>query len=392
MNSITFGNLVIFLITEIIRGNLPNFVKKAKPLIPWLIDDLLRCIKRAKPRRFNVVVMPDFFIDRLVTYLGEVEHLSQKIAEVAERFGGNIHGVKQMELRGGNAANTAAALAALGVRVFPIIKTGPLGLHMLKFYLEPFGVDLSHVKADGEAALTTAFELTHRGEKVNVMMGDLGSLPNFGPKDLTEEDFQLLREADYACVFNWASLRRWGTELAESVFRYIKEKGKARTYYDTGDPSPNRDSIPKLVKKVLLGKIIDIFGVNENEAFMYASQLNPKVKDLSKKLKHHDLAKECARILAKHISARVDLHTSAFAGSFFKDNEVIVPTFNVSALRSTGAGDAWNAGNIFGDALGLPDSCRLTLANAVAAYYVSSPTAEHPTLLKLVEFCSIQQR
>jgi len=361
-------------------------------LIPWLMNDLLQCLKRIKPRRFSVVVMPDFFIDRLVTYSGEVEQFSQTIAEVAGRFGGNIHGVEQMELRGGNAANTAAALGALGAMVFPIIKTGPLGLHLLKYYLAPLGVDLSHVKVNGEAALTTAFELTHRSEKVNVMMGDLGSLPSFGPKDLTEDDFQLLREADYACVFNWASLRRWGTELAESVFRYVKEKGRAQTYYDTGDPTPNKDNIPKLVKKVLLGKIVDIFGVNENEAFMYASQLNPKIKRLRKQLAHHDLAKECARILARHISARVDLHTSAFAGSFFKDNEVIVPAFNVSALRSTGAGDAWNAGNIFGDALGLPDSCRLTLANAVAAYYVSSRAAEHPTMSKVIEFCSKQQK
>jgi len=133
-------------------------------------------------------------------------------------------------------------------------------------------------------------------------------------------------------------------------------------------------------------------GVNENEAFMFASQLNPKVKGLRKKLEHHDLAKECARILARHVSARVDLHTSAFAGSFTKDNEVIVPAFKVSVLRSTGAGDAWNAGNIFGDALGLPVSCRLTLANAVAAYYVSSQTAEHPTLHRLMEFCSKQQQ
>jgi len=361
-------------------------------MIPWLVNDLLQCLKHAKPRRFSVVVMPDFLIDRLAAYSGEVEQFSQMIAEVASRFGGDIHGVKQIELRGGNAANTAAALGALGAKVYPIIKTSPLGLHMLKFYLKPFGVDLSHVKADGEIALTTAFELTHRSEKVNIMMGDQGSLPNFGPKDLTEEDFQLLREAEYVSVFHWAALTRWGTELAENVFRYVKEKGKAKTYYDTGDPSPNKDKIPKLVKKVLLGKIVDIFGVNENEAFMYASQLDPKVKRFRKKLEHHALAKKCAQILAKHVSARVDLHTSAFAGSFTKENEVVVPAFTVPALWSTGAGDAWNAGNIFGDALGLPDSCRLTLANAVAAYYVSSPTAEHPTLPKLIEFCSKQKQ
>jgi sugar/nucleoside kinase (ribokinase family) len=336
--------------------------------------------------------MPDFFLDRLVTYPGNVEQLSHAMAEVSGRLGGNIHGIKQWELRGGNAVNAAAALAALNANVIPIIKTSRFGLHLLKFYLKPFGIDLSHVKADGETSLTIAFELIHNNEKVNVMMGDLGSLPNFGPKDLVEQDFQLLTGAEYVCIFNWAALTHWGTELAETVFRYVKEQGKGKTYYDTGDPSPNRDEIPKLVEKVLMGKVVDILGVNENEAFMYASQLNPKVKGLRNKLEHHKLAKECARILARHVSARVDLHTNTFSGSFFKGNEVIVPAFNVSVLRSTGAGDSWNAGNILGDALGLPDSCRLTLANAVAAYYVSSPNAEHPSFSKLVEFCSKQQQ
>ena len=105
-------------------------------------------------------------------------------------------------------------------------------------------------------------------------------------------------------------------------------------------------------------------------------------------MKLDELTKKCATILAKNLSARVDLHTTTFAGSFTGNSEVTVSTFKVSVLRATGAGDAWNAGNIFGDALGLPDSCRLTLANAVAAYYISSPAGEHPTMPKLVDFCS----
>jgi len=336
--------------------------------------------------------MPDFFIDRFVTYPSEVEQFSLAVAEVAARKGGNIHGIRQTELRGGNAANTAAALATLGAKVYPIITTSPLGLHLLKFYLEPLGADLSYVKADGEVSLTTALELAHKGERVNVMMGDLGSLTSFGPEKLTEEDFKILQDADYVCVFNWTCTVRGGTELAERVFRYVKERGKGKTYFDTGDPNPNKENIPKLLRKVLTKKLVDIFGVNENEAFSYSSHFSQKVKGLKRKLEHHELAKECARVLAKRISARVDLHTSALAGSFFKDNEVVVPAFSVSALRSTGAGDAWNAGNIFADAIGLPDSCRLTMANAVAAYYISSPVAEHPSLSKLIEFCSKQQQ
>jgi len=355
------------------------------------VEELLRCLKRLKPaKKFSVVVMPDFTLDRLVTYDGDVEHFSRAIAEVAGRKGGSIHGVKQLELRGGNAASTAAALAALGVKVYPILDTSLLGLHLLKFYLDPFGVDLSHVKTSGRMSLTTAIELTHGGERVNVMMSDLGSMSEFGLDKLASEDFHVLREADYVCVFHWAGTRRWGTKLAEGVFDYVRKEGKGKTYYDTSDPSPKKEDVPSLVKKILLGNLVDIFSVNDNEALCYASQLNEKVSNLRKTLKLDELAKECARILAKNLSARVDLHTTTFAGSFTRNSEVVVPAFKVPVLRATGAGDAWNAGNIFGDAVDLPDSCRLTLANAVAAYYISSPAGEHPTMRKLVEFCSKQ--
>lgn len=361
-------------------------------MFSWIVSDLLRCLKRTEPREFKVVVMPDFFIDRFVTYRGSAEQLYEAIVKVAERRGGSIHGIKQMELRGGNAANTAAALAALGVRVYPIITTDLMGFQLLQYYLGPFGVNLFHVKLDGEVALTTAFELVHDKERTNIMMGDLGSLPNFGPKDLAEKDFELLQEADYVCVFNWASTRRWGTELAEKVFRYVKEEGKGKTYYDSGDPTPNNKNIQKLLRKVIKTRLVDILSINENEAFQYASRLDARVKRLKSGLNHYEMAKECARVLAKHLSARVDLHTTAFAGSFTRENEVVLPAFSVSGLRSTGAGDSWNAGNIYGDSLKIPDSCRLTLANAVAAYYVSSSTAEHPTLPKLIEFCQKQQQ
>jgi len=362
---------------------------KGKTSLSQCIEDLRHFLERLKPpREFNVVVMPDFFLDRLVTYGGNVQGLSKAITEVAGRKGGSLHGIKQTELRGGNAVNTAAALSTLGAKVHPIINTSPFGLQLLKYYLEPIGVDLSHVKTRGTIALTTAFELIHRGERVNVMMSDLGSLVEFGLDDFTSEDFKLLREADYVCVFHWAATRRWGTELAERVFNVVKKEGKGKTYYDTSDPGPKKEGVPKLVKRVLSADLVDIFSVNENEAFSYASQLGEKANNLRKGLKPDELAKESARILARKLSARIDLHTTSFAGSFNSKTEVIVPAFKVPVLRATGAGDAWNAGNIFGDALGLPDSLRLTLANAVAAYYISSPTAEHPTLPDLLELCS----
>ena len=293
------------------------------------VKELLYSLNRQKPKKFSVAVMPDFFLDRLVTYDGDVENLSKAIAEVAERKGGSIHRVKQIELRGGNAANTASALATLDAKVHLIIDTSPLGFHLLKFYLDPLRVDLSHVKTQGKMAITTAIELGYQDEKVNVMTSDLGSLPEFGPDNLTAEDFELLREADYVCLFNWAATRRWGTELAEEVFGFVRKEGKGKTYYDTADPTPKKEDVPRLVKNVLLGNLVDVLSVNENEAFLYASQLDEKVKNLRKKLKPDELAKECARTLVENISARVDLHTTAMAGSFTSNSEVIVPAFKV---------------------------------------------------------------
>ncbi len=349
------------------------------------IKELLELTEEIPERKPNVVVMPDFFLDRLVTFKGELRNLIEAMMEVAKRKGGSIHGVEQMEIRGGNAANTASALANLGANVYPIITTNKLGLHILRFYLEPLGVDLSHVKLDEEAAFTTAFEVSYHGEKVNVMISNVGSLAKFGPNKLSKEDYKLMDRADYVCVFHWTSTPL-GTELAKEVFTYVKRSGRCKAYYDTSDPSPRKEHIKELVDEVLLRNIIDIFSVNENEAFYYASQLEEDII----KLKGEFVAEECARVLAEKLSARIDLHTTSFAGSFTKRREVIVPAFKVPVLRVTGAGDAWNAGNIFGDFLNLPEHCRLTLANAVAAYYISSPEGRHPTLEEVRDFCMKQ--
>jgi len=326
-------------------------------------------------------------MDRFISYEGDIRDFCNVLSDIAGRKGGSIDGVRQMDFRGGNAANTAAALAVLGVKVYPVIHTGSLGLTLLKHYLQPCGVDLSYVKAEGETSITTAIELVHRKERVNVMLRDLGTLAKFNPSDLTPRDYKLLEEADYVCVFNWAGTRDYGTELARKVFSHVKRKGKGKTYYDTADPTPNRDKISTLTTNVLSTDLVDILSLNENEAVQYASQLSPRrVKELRKSMKLDELAKECARVLAQNLSARIDLHATTYAGTFTKNKEIIVPALEVPIRRITGAGDAWNAANLYADANNFPDTFRLGFANAVAAYYISSQHGEHPTLLQLKNF------
>ena len=348
-------------------------------------DELSSFLKR-KSRKLDVAVMPDFFYDRLISLDYTADGFSSLIADITGRKGGSIDGVKQTDIRGGNAINTASALSALGVNVTPIVCTNKLGLQQLKFYLEKYRVDFSHVKTAEKASLTTALELKMENGKANVMLRDLGSLALFSPSDLTDSDYELIENADYVCLFNWAGTKKYGTTLAEAVFSRVKTRGKGRTYYDTADPTPNRDEIPELMRNVLQTSQVDVLSLNENEAICYAAMLSDEISEQRGKRVFDELAMEAARVLAKNLPARIDLHTTTFSATFTKKKEVVFPAFKVKALRATGAGDAWNAGNIIDDANGLSDECRLALANAVAAYYLSDPEGSHPTRRKLTKF------
>ncbi|MEM2119272.1 MAG: PfkB family carbohydrate kinase, partial [Candidatus Bathyarchaeia archaeon] len=166
--------------------------------------------------------MPDFFLDRLVHLNYDADRFSAKVAEVSKMKGGSIDGLTHTDMRGGNAVNTATALSALGAEVIPIVCTSKLGLQFLKFYLKPYKIDLSHVKVLSKASATTALELETGKGKVNIMLRDVGSLAVFGAQHLDEEDFEAIKNADYVCLFNWAGTRRFGTQLAKTVFHYAK--------------------------------------------------------------------------------------------------------------------------------------------------------------------------
>jgi sugar/nucleoside kinase (ribokinase family) len=151
---------------------------------------------------FDVVVMPDFFLDRFISLKWNVKTFSENLLRVLQRKGGCIDGIKQVDFRGGNAINTASALAALGVKVTPIVCTDKLGLQLLKFYLKSEKVDFSHVKVFDKASITTALEFKIKGGKANVMLRDVGALASFGPHNLSMEDFGVMENVDYVCVFN----------------------------------------------------------------------------------------------------------------------------------------------------------------------------------------------
>ena len=213
------------------------------------------------------------------------------------------------------------------------------------------------------------------------MLRDLGRRPIWTRKPRRKRDYELVENADYVCLFNWTGTLRFGTELAQAVFERAKRSRRSKTYYDTADPTPKIKDLPVLIDKVLKTGKVDILGsVNENEAIIFASMLDLDLKEKKKDLGFAELAMEAARVLAKYLPARIDLHTTVFsAATLNSKKEVVVPAFKVKALRATGSGDAWCAGNVIGDHNGLSDECRLLLANAVSACYLQDSGGLHPT-------------
>ncbi len=321
---------------------------------------------------FHIVLMPDFFVDHFLT-MHSFEKEFSRIRDIYNQGGGNIPGISQKIHQGGNATNTALALAKLGIKPHLICRTDDFGLHLLQFFLGKTDVDLSGVKTDGKIAITTAMEFGERHS--NILIGDTGSVSDFTFESLDENDLQTVSNSDIACVVNW-SLNEKGTGLAKDVFGFAK-KHNIKTFFDTGDPSHRKQDIPELTKNVLTDGNLDILGLNENELLHYSNNSTGHSDE--------DLIK-AAVSLKKKIHARMDLHTASFACTA-NENYTVIPTIQIPKIyRTTGAGDTWNAGNLFAELLNFKDDERLLFANLVAGYYVSSFEPVHPDIEKIIHF------
>jgi sugar/nucleoside kinase (ribokinase family) len=166
----------------------------------------------------------------------------------------------------------------------------------------------------------------------------------------------------------------------------IKESSAAKTFIDMGDPSGNPEIVPQIVTRVFKTGLVDIIGLNENEVGWIAKSLTgdkERWKDIQTK---SELWLEGAQLIANETGMRVDLHTPHFSATIDGDEVTAIPTFAVESHVVCGAGDAWNAGDIYGTLLNLRSLERLTLANAIASLYVSSVAATHPQLSDVVRF------
>jgi len=332
-----------------------------------------------KKPSFKVVAMPDFFLDYVLAFPGKLDQMAQAMADVAARGGGNLLGWKHLVGRGGNASNFSAHLSKLSVHVVPVIETDEFGRTALTQFLKD--VDLSHVTSSGSLSRTLAFEAEHSGRRVNIMASDPGSLSSFGPEKLAEKDRELIREADFVCVFNWNQNMK-GTELAEEVFQIAKNEGKGLTFFDPGDPTSRAGEIPMLNERVLSKGLVDVLSVNENELTQLASAVGEAGGGFEGG--EENPLFQAASVFSM-LGSRVDLHTPSFSATFIDGQRERVLCASTTPVKVTGAGDAWNAGDIFAQGIGLGHKERLIFANATAAAYMRRPDLDPCSLTEILD-------
>lgn len=258
--------------------------------------------------------------------------------------GGDVHARRMILRAGGSAANTAAVAAALGLPTALIgaVGTDPLG-EWARAQLAASGVDTRSVQQRPEAPTSIITILvTPDGERT--MLSYRGA-SRFAA--LREEDRARLHRAAFFHLSGYAlleesPLRRMATALLEEAAAH-----GLRCAMDPGLPACRM--APEAVREALHRTHIlllterearILFGPEPRRGFAEAPDLQWMI------LKRGERG---CRLLGR------------------EGEDLAIPTFAVSVIDTTGAGDAFNAGFLFGLAWGSRPETAALLGNAAGA-------------------------
>jgi sugar/nucleoside kinase (ribokinase family) len=329
------------------------------------------------------VILPDFYVDHFVI-AGSFDEFIDGLTRLAKQGGGNLLGNKQFLRRGGNSVNTASALLTLGLDPVLIVTTDDHGSRILPTLVSP-DLDLSHVHTDGRLSSTVSIELEHESRRVNLMVSDSGSAAEFSFSDLTEADLTAIQESNLVALLN-LNHNPEAPQLAQNLFEMVGATSNALRFMDVGDPSGHLEIVEPLVKNVLSEGLVDIVSLNENEARWFAWAISGRESRWEHLSSDPEDWLSAAQLVSTETETRIDLHTPHFAASIYEDSVTLTPAFDTVNRVACGAGDAWNAGSIYGILQKLSESDRMVLANAVASLYVVSVDASHPSPEEILSY------
>jgi len=311
------------------------------------------------PRKFDVAVMHDFYVDRLV-HVDNLDATMRVVSDKAREGGGGVHGVAQEEVCGGNAVNLARALARLGLRTLLVTHSDSVHEPLLAEAFRGLPVEL-RVKPK-PPGLTVAFE-----EKVNVMLGDNRGVDDFGSSALEPRDWDALSRSRVVCSVNWAA-NSHGTELLLALRRRLGEDKPI--FLDPADFRDRSAPFANLLRQLGSRHLVDWIGMNEYEALAAGKFLGVGAGEL----------RELCRMTAARLNVVFDLHGNSASYTSEGTRVVSSPVRRITPKRITGAGDVWDAGAIYGRLKGMEEKERLDFANRAARIYLRSGAPVPPTL------------
>ncbi|MCD6096398.1 MAG: sugar kinase [Thermoprotei archaeon] len=256
---------------------------------------------------------------------------------------------------GGAPMNCAIACAHLGLKVGAITAVGndAFGRFLINT-LASHKVDITHVKKIPNTRTTLAFVVKlPGGEREFFFYRKPWSLSADTELKFTDSDIDYLRLAKVVHISGFALSQ----EPSRSEILKILPKLKSHNILISLDPTFR----------------IDVWDSEEKARETYATVLK-YVDILLATLKEHSLlfetndVGECIRLASKH-GIRIIGVKMGEKGAILSDgnNIFFMKAYKVPVKDTVGAGDAWNAGILYGIVKGLPLDHSLRIANAIAA-------------------------
>lgn len=330
--------------------------------------------------RGNIVVLPDFFLDRIIK-IDSKDELFRTITSKTTIGGGSIRGVNTFDIKGGNAVNVAYCLATMGLSVTLFTIADNIGTSILRTIFSKFGEGVNLRIKNGKHGSTTSFEF-HEDEETNanVMISDVGDNKNFGPEMISAQtDLESINSAKGVVLTNWAS-NLSGTDLAKYLFT---NSPNAFHFLDPADIETRKEEFRDMLKS--LNNTIDVLSINENECTSLLRACNLH-SELSLNLYDINNVKQAVKLLSSEFGLEIDLHTRiGGAWSDGKDTQ-FAKSFHVVPKKLTGSGDCWDAADLVGYLAHLDANERLLFSNAYASLYVGRSEFEPPTIEEAVNF------
>jgi ribokinase len=334
---------------------------------------------RERVSRFTVSVLPDFFLDRIIP-VTSLHKLFRQIEVKGASGGGNLRGVAQTEIIGGNAANLAFALSSLSAKTNLFC----VGNAFTQALLSTRPVSCKVRIISGEPGYTTALEFPFEGKQVNVMLSHVGGISSFDGRKLARSDIEALKRSDCVALVNWSANAR-GNELADRVFN-LPGRERRLNFFDPADIAGAERRIKRFVKNVVDRGLLDVMSLNDNEARIMARLLS--IANLPKSYRPDDILKT-SRMLRECLKVAVDVHTPIGSASSTDQGEAWADSFGKASIQVTGAGDVWDAGDIIGYLLHLKAADRLRFANACAYLHLTNENAYLPNLREAATLASL---